>query len=235
MCAAAEPKSEDAKLAMSELETGRAANPELAGPKLDAPKLDGPKLDAPKLDKPGAGLPFIEWAVAKYIVFPRRFKNSSKDKALADFAEQSDKILKLARGLSSEQLIERRLIARLQGLEDSSRYWSVAMTLDHLTIVGNMMCHAVVALSKGNNALKVVGTAEVKPGAAADAARSLKDFEEMTERFLLEVGKANIDVRSKVTHPHPWFGPLNAYQWLVFAAPHETIHRKQIEAIVALL
>ena len=225
MCAAAEPKSKDAKVAMSKLETAKAANT----------KLDAPNLDAPKLDKPGAGLPFIEWAVAKYIVFPRRFKNFSKEKALADFAEQSDKILKLARGLSSEQLIERRLIARLQGLEDSSRYWSVAMTLDHLTIVGNLMSHAVIELSKGNNALKVVGTAEVKPGAAADAARSLKDFEEMTERFLLEVGKANIDVRSKVTHPHPWFGPLNAYQWLVFAAPHENIHRKQIEAIVALL
>lgn len=225
MCAAAEPKSEGAKLAMGELETAKAAKS----------KLDEPKLDGPKLGKPGAGLPFIEWAVAKYIVFPRRFKNSSKEKALADFAEQSDKILKLARGLSSEQLVERRLIARLQGLEDSSRYWSVAMTLDHLTIVGNLMSHAVIELSKGNNALKVVGTAEVKPGAAADAARSLKDFEEMTERFLLEVGKANIDVRSKVTHPHPWFGPLNAYQWLVFAAPHENIHLRQIEAIVALL
>jgi len=225
MCAAAEPKSEGANLAMSELETAKAAKP----------KLDEPKLDGPKLGKPGAGLPFLEWAVAKYIVFPRRFKNSSKEKALADFAEQSDKILKLARGLSSEQLVERRLIARLQGLEDSSRYWSVAMTLDHLTIVGNLMSHAVIELSKGNNALKVVGTAEVKPGAAADAARSLKNFEEMTERFLLEVGKANIDVRSKVTHPHPWFGPLNAYQWLVFAAPHEHIHLRQIEAIVALL
>jgi hypothetical protein len=209
---------------MSELETA----------KVDNSKLDDPKLDAPKLDKPGAGLPFIEWAVAKYIVFPRRFKNSSKEKALADFAEQSDKILKLARGLSSEQLIERRLIARLRGLEDSSRYWSVAMTLDHLTIVGNLMCLVVVELSKGNNALKVVGTAEVKPG-AADAARSLKDFEEMTERFLREAGKANIDVGSKVTHPHPWFGPLNAYQWLVFAAPHENIHCRQIEAIMALL
>lgn len=225
MCAAAEPKSEGAKLAMSELETAKAAKS----------KLDEPKLDAPKLGKPGAGLPFIEWAVAKYLVFPRRFKNSSKEKALADFAEQSDKILKLARALSSEQLVERRLIARLQGLEDSSRYWSVAMTLDHLTIVGNLMSHAVIELSKGNNALKVVGTAEVKPGVAADAARSLRDFEEMTERFLLEVGKANIDVRSKVTHPHPWFGPLNAYQWLVFAAPHENIHLRQIEAIVDLL
>jgi uncharacterized damage-inducible protein DinB len=230
MCAAAEPKSEGAKLAMSELETAKAAKS-----KLDEPKLAGPKLDAPKLGKPGAGLPFIEWAVAKYIVFPRRFKKSSKEKALVDFAEQSDKILKLARGLTSEQLIERRLIARLQGLEDSSRYWSVAMTLDHLTTVGNLMSHVVVELSKGNNALKVVGTAEVKPGVAADAARSLRDFEEMTERFLREVGKANIDVRSKVTHPHPWFGPLNAYQWLVFAAPHENIHRKQVEAIVALL
>src|SRR3990167_8235372 len=93
-----------------------------------------PKSVESKLDKPGAGLPFVEWAVAKYILIPQRYKNSSKEKALADFAEQSDKILKLAQGLSSEQLTERRLIARLRGLEDSSRFWSVAMTLDHLTI-----------------------------------------------------------------------------------------------------
>ena len=71
--------------------------------------------------------------------------------------------------------------------------------------------------------------------ASDHTARSLREFEAMTKRFLHDVGKANIDVRSKVTHPHPWFGPLNAYQWLVFAAPHENIHRKQIEAIVAQL
>lgn len=90
-------------------------------------------------------------------------------------AVQSDKILKLARGLSSEQLIERPLIARLQGLEDSSLYWPVAMTLDHLTIVGNLMAHAVIELSKGNNVLTVVGTAEVKPGAATDAASAASE------------------------------------------------------------
>jgi uncharacterized damage-inducible protein DinB len=212
-----------------------AVEPDSLEPGSDYAKSAVPKMAMPKLAKPGAGLPFVEWAVAKYIIFPQRFKNSSKEKALADFADQSDKILKLAQGLSSEQLIERRLIARLPGLEDSSRFWSVAMTLGHLTMVGNLMCHAVVELSKGNNGLKVVGTAEVKPGAAADAARSLKDFEKMTECFLRETGAANIDVHSKVTHPHPWFGPLNAYQWLVFAAPHESIHRKQIEAIIDLL
>ncbi len=194
-----------------------------------------PKSVEAKLAKPGAGIPFHELMVAKYIIFPSRFRSSSKEKGLSEFAAESKTVLELARGLSSEQLVERRLIARLPGLEDSSRYWSVAMTLDHLTIVGNLMCHVVVELSKGNNALKVVGTAEVKPGAAADAALSINDFEEMSNRFLQEAEAAKIDVHSKVTHPHPWFGPLNAYQWLVFAAPHESIHRKQIEGIISLL
>lgn len=193
------------------------------------------KLVEAKLAKPGAGLPFHEWAVAKYIIFPKRFKNSSKEKALADFAGQSDRILKLARSLTTQELVERRLIARLPGLEDSSRYWSVAMTLDHLTIVGCMMSQVIVELANGNNSLKLVGTAEVKPSVVADAARVLQDFEDMSSKFLRETSAVTIDVKSKVTHPHPWFGPLNAYQWLVFAAPHESIHLNQIEAIVALL
>jgi uncharacterized damage-inducible protein DinB len=31
--------------------------------------------------------------------------------------------------------------------------------------------------------------------------------------------------------PHPAFGPLNLYQWLLFTAAHEERHRAQIEAL----
>lgn len=189
----------------------------------------------PKLAKPGAGLPFVEWAIAKYIIFPQRFKSASKESALADFASESAEIIKLAKGLSPEQQVERRLIKRLRGLEDSSRYWSVAMTLDHLSIVGSATTDLIVGLSNGKSGFRVVGTADVKPPVTADPMQALTRFEQMTAQFLQAVTPLHLEPDATWTHPHPWFGPLNAYQWLVFAAPHQNIHRKQIEAIIALL
>ncbi len=189
----------------------------------------------PKLAKPGAGLPFVEWAVAKYIIFPQRFKRASKQTAIAEFASESAEIVRLAKSLSPEQQVERRLIKRLRGLEDSSRYWSVAMTLDHLSIVGSATTDLIVGLSKGKSGFKLIGTADVKPDVVDDPMLALTRFEQMTTRFLQALTPLSFDPKSAVTHPHPWFGPLNAYQWLVFAAPHQNIHRKQIESIIALL
>ncbi len=34
-------------------------------------------------------------------------------------------------------------------------------------------------------------------------------------------------------YPHPMFGPLNAYQWLLFIGAHEERHLRQIETIVS--
>lgn len=38
---------------------------------------------------------------------------------------------------------------------------------------------------------------------------------------------------TNVTYPHPVFGPLDAYQWLVFIGVHEERHLRQIESVMA--
>jgi hypothetical protein len=38
-----------------------------------------------------------------------------------------------------------------------------------------------------------------------------------------------------VTHPHPVFGPIDAYQWLIFVGSHEARHADQIREIGAAL
>lgn len=164
-----------------------------------------------------------------------RSASKSKQSAIADFARESAEIVKLAKSLSPEQQVERRLIKRLRGLEDSSRYWSVAMTLDHLSIVGSATTDLIVGLSTGKSGFTVVGTADVKPDVVDDPMLALTRFEQMTTQFLQAVTPLSFDPNSTATHLHPWFGPLNAYQWLVFAAPHQNIHRQQIEAIIASL
>jgi hypothetical protein len=36
-----------------------------------------------------------------------------------------------------------------------------------------------------------------------------------------------------VTYPHPVFGPMDAYQWLIFIGAHEARHLRQIESVMA--
>jgi len=190
--------------------------------------------EEPRLAKPGAGLPFLEWSMAKYILLPKVFKTPKKE-AIDNFAKQSEKILALSTSLSADQFTARRLIPRLRGLEDSSRYWSVAMTLEHLVIVGNLMRQAVVELSSGQANLQAVGSGDVKPDPNTDPAKAIQSFKDMSDQFVREALAADVDAFPKITHPHPWFGPLNAHQWLNMAAVHENIHRQQIKEIIARL
>lgn len=187
----------------------------------------------PKLDKPGAGLPFFEWAVAKYILLPRLFKNTNKEQALRFFSTEAEKIIALSMDLDLEKLSQRCLIPRLAGLEDSSRYWSVAMTLDHLIIVSDSMRKLIVGLSTGGSNFKRRGTADVKPNIDVDAVTIRSAFKEMTENFVKDIGATNIDAFPDATHPHPWFGEQNASHWLTIAGAHMRIHRQQVEAILA--
>lgn len=192
-------------------------------------------LAEPKLAKPGAGLPFFEWAIAKYILLPRLFKNTNKEKALEFFSAEADKIIAISSNLDLEKLSQRRLIPRLAGLEDSSRYWSVAMTLDHLIIVSDSMRKLILGLSAGGRNFKRVGTADVKPDTNVEAATILSAFKEMTEHFVKDMSATNIDAFPDATHPHPWFGEQSASNWLTIAGAHMRIHRQQIEAIVSRL
>ncbi|MCA9805737.1 MAG: DinB family protein [Cyanobacteria bacterium HKST-UBA02] len=186
----------------------------------------------PRLAPPGAGLPVHEWLVAKYIIFPRLFKTTSKEEALSRFADQSEKLLAIARAQAPEDLVRRQLVKRLQGMEDSSRYWSVAMVLDHLTIVGSNIQLVVSALSRGKTIDRKASIKEVKPRTDLDPLETIEKFEKMSDRFVSVLKDIDVDAFPNVKYSHPWFGPLNAHQWLIFAAPHEDIHRRQALAIV---
>ncbi|HEY9733894.1 MAG TPA: DinB family protein [Drouetiella sp.] len=217
------------------------SGPNQSGPNHSGPNQSGPNHSGrdqqrePKLQAPGAGIPKLELLIAKHIIFPMRFKNTSVATAIAEFRDESDKILQLARELSIDQLSERRLIPRLQGLEDSSRFWSIAMTMEHLAIVGGGTRGVLLALSRNQTNLPRRGTADVKPSVDLDVQRMLTRFEEVVSDFIRTAEKIDYDKFPEARHPHPWFGPLTAKQWLMFAAPHQKIHRRQIEEIKARL
>jgi hypothetical protein len=125
------------------------------------------------------------------------------------------------------------LIPRVWGIEDSSRNWSIYMTLAHLIMVHDTIADIIEHLAAGQSYAREVRTADVKPGYGCDAA-TVDRFQQGLTSYLARTSLPS-NLCTRATHVHPWFGPLNAHQWHCLAALHETIHRRQIERIVRLL
>jgi hypothetical protein len=125
----------------------------------------------------------------------------------------------------------RILIRRARGLEDSSRYWSMWMVLDHLRIVNSDITRVIASLAKDVVPPGKASTARVKPSPDATAS-ALKEHEDACDKLLSTVaGVANLKTAAR--YVHPWFGPLDAAGWHALAAGHMGIHRVQMERILA--
>ncbi|HEX7653656.1 MAG TPA: hypothetical protein VF607_09125, partial [Verrucomicrobiae bacterium] len=102
----------------------------------------------PNLAPPGAGLPAIEMVLARTF-FAWRRTLGNRTSFTRDFQREQDQIAKLIAHLPPERAAQRVLIPRLRGLEDSSRYWSVWMTLEHLRIMHTGITGIMQALAQG--------------------------------------------------------------------------------------
>ena len=183
----------------------------------------------PKLGPPGAGLPTIELWIGRarfawqrwtgnYEAFNRHFQN------------ERDRIRPLLKNVDASSGARRVLIKRVRGLEDSSRYWSIWMTLDHLRIVNGSFDRIVRALTKGIIPEGKASTATVKPSPSATAS-VVTDYESSCDCLLATVASVQ-DWRPSLRYAHPWFGPLNAAGWHALAGGHMAIHRNQLERIL---
>lgn len=183
-----------------------------------------------KLAAPGAGLPRVELLVAR-LLFALRRRTGSRRSFDARFDREREAIRGLVRGLDAGTGSCRVLIRRPPGLEDSSRFWSVWMTLDHLRIVHHEIARVIDSLSRGLVPDGQASTAAVKPSAAADVG-VVPAYEASCDALLSAVA-AVPDLNTAARYPHPWFGPLNAAGWHTLAGTHLGIHRVQIERIIA--
>lgn len=148
---------------------------------------------------------------------------------------ETARIVNLCEPLTAEQFAAPVLIRRLTGMEDSSRHWSPAMVMEHLIITMRGMTQIAEALAQGQALKTTVSTAMVKPrgmpvektamvsmfqGAADECAKRLRPYAE----------KAS-DAHKVI---HPFFGAIPARGWVWVLGEHQKIHRKQIEAILAV-
>jgi len=184
----------------------------------------------PKLDQPGAGLPKPELMIAR-IVFARFRKGNSQEAVGQFFDRERSTILELARDCDAEIGRQPVLIKRLRGMEDSSRFWSVNMTVHHLQIVNTGIAQAMTLLGRGKLPPGQINTAEVKPDPSIG--RDVIDAFDASCDTIQQAVAAIPDLHTSVRYPHPWFGPLDVGGWYAMAAFHMRLHRKQIVTILA--
>ena len=190
-------------------------------------------MDPPRLAPPGAGIPALERWVGKHVLLPRFCRRLSWSDAPALLERQGLELLRLAEGRSEACLTERVLVPRQRGLEDSSRFHSFAMVVEHLTIVGRRTTGIVCDLTHGRRPRDPVRTAELKPTGELSLSATVRDYQTMLVEFREAALDETADRASPLRFPHPWFGPLSAHTWLGFAPFHQTIHLEQARRILA--
>lgn len=189
-------------------------------------------IEEPKLAPPGAGIPLPQKLLLRFFVRPFVAARTPWEVSEKNFNRINEKILKELEGLTDEQLATRILVPPQKGLEDSSRYWSITMVLEHLVIVSVPMMELIPALSKGYTPPGEADTARVKPHLNVDHHQTLPLFKKMISDGFK---KLNAEIRhpahSTARFLHPWFGGMNAQEWYWLLAMHHGLHLKQIREI----
>jgi len=183
------------------------------------------------LGEAGGGLSSGRAFLLRYLGFPLLNSIVSWERALDIFEKEGEKVLSLARSMEKSKLFERVLVPKLFGLEDNSRYYSVAMVLEHLLVVGTALQNRIPSLSQGKKLDKEIKIEDYKPYMEIDNT-IIDQYEIFLHGFRKEV-EDNIDnIYLENRHEHPWFGELKAKDWSVMGAIHQMVHRRQIEVII---
>lgn len=183
----------------------------------------------PQLAKPGAGLPFIEHLVLR-VAFPMK-QLQSRQTHIATFKKERSAIRELVDSSPESARATRVLIPRLRGLEDSSRYWSIWMTLDHLRITNLAFANVIRELSEGRIPPGKADTAAMKP--SLDSGPETERTYEQSCDEMMSLLESIGNLQSQPRFTHPWFGPMSAGAWIALAGVHMGIHRLQISKILA--
>jgi len=78
---------------------------------------------------------------------------------------------------------------------------------------------------------KIIAPSGFLPSRGLSRQELLDGLADSRSVLLAEVGRAGGHDLSRLTFPHPVFGRMDMYQWLLYAAQHELRHLHQIERV----
>ena len=188
----------------------------------------------PKLQAPGAGLPLVQRIFLKLWLGPVTSKKTPASDTRKLYESINIKIIEKVSKIPTEKRNTKILISPVHGLEDSSRFWSLNGTLEHLLIVGKGLEGIILSLAAGKVPPTVIDIAQVKPSHPHQS--YLEEFQSYAPGLLTRIDaglkKPGMNIDSTLTHLHPWFGPFTAKQWYWLLAAHQGLHYTQIKKII---
>jgi hypothetical protein len=185
----------------------------------------------PKLEAPGAGLPFFQGLMLRYLVGPFVAGRANRERNEEAFNRLHEKMAKLVIETPAELRSVPILVPPQRGLEDSSRYWSMIMTLEHVLIVGEGIKGIIGKLASGVSPGLAISTATVKPLGQGDPDEIWRRFQVFSQTCMVDMAPLVQKADLRVTQSHPWFGPFNALQWHWLLSAHGAIHYQQLKRI----
>jgi uncharacterized damage-inducible protein DinB len=185
----------------------------------------------PNLAPPGAGIPFPQKLFLQYFVKPFVAAKVSWEESEKNFHRINEKIFAAIEGLTEEQMSRKILVPPQRGLEDSSRFWSIKMTLEHLVIVSSQKIKLITALTEEKIPDGKADTATVKPHNEMSVQETLEKFKKLVTTDFSQLNASMKNKNSKLKFNHPWFGMMTAQQWHWLMPMHHGLHLKQIREI----
>ena len=158
---------------------------------------------------------------------------TSDQSALASFQLTTEQILSCVNENDANVLSREFTIPRIQGIEESSRHWSVLMVLDHLRQVNEAIRETIRELKSSGQPFQPIRIADFKPDQDVGL-EAIDEFQDVNKRYWAFV-KSHMPLNTSLTFRHPWFGELNGHQWHCLAAAHQKIHLRQIYKILAMI
>lgn len=185
----------------------------------------------PKLAPPGAGIPWIARLVLRWVVNPRIAGREPMETLRARFERKHQRVLEEYLAIPEGLREKKVLVPPQRGLEDSSRYWSAAMVLEHLEIVGSAIVAGIVKLANDEDPGVKPDTAKVKPRGELTAPEIQANFEKWRAGVLPFLDARVKSYETRRTLAHPWFGEFTARKWFWLLGIHADIHLTQMRAI----
>ncbi len=185
----------------------------------------------PKLDAPGAGIPFPARLFLRFWLNPFVAGKEDPARSRHRFDRLHEKIREVYLSIPEAQRTARVLVRPIRGLEDSSRFWSAAMVLEHLEIVGSGIGEIIVSLSNEIVPDLKPDTAAVKPLGSRSGEEALLAYEKLQKNLMPSVESRIGNLSAKARLDHPWFGPFTARKWYWLLGIHAGIHLDQIQQI----
>jgi uncharacterized damage-inducible protein DinB len=170
--------------------------------------------------------------------------SAERERAVAYLAETRDNWARTARGLSGTQLQFR----------PSPGSWSVGECIEHIVVVESFVLSSMEKVVQGapdppkssahqgpdealiqriaSRATRVQAPERIVPTGRWPHDQLLGEFEAARKRTSGFTASTNAQLRQHF-FPHPMFGDLDCYQWLLLIGAHGERHRAQAEEVLA--